>query len=305
MSQDIITLSAASNPLTAPLAKKAGQSPVERAIERFAITGNAIGKQYRSSSGSTCIIYYANLTFCWSTVTGGAGGLGLEAARALLEHGAKGLCIFDLSSAFEASRAVLQALYDEFPTKTIVEEIVDVTNEQNIQSAVEKTVKNFGSVDILLCFAGIARMAKAEDMTLETWQQVLDINLTGSWLCSKAIGKEMIKQGTGGSIVLVSSIAGHRALFPTFTSAYSVSKAGILGLTKNLAGEWARYGIRVNCICPGFIETPMTGTPQGSLGYTAFIERNPMGRMGQPSELTGPVVMFCSPAGRYITGTTL
>ncbi|KAF8965092.1 hypothetical protein BDZ97DRAFT_1918523 [Flammula alnicola] len=209
MSQDIITLSAASNPLTAPLAKKAGQSPVERAIERFAVTGMPS-----------------------VSITGGAGGLGLEAARALLEHGAKGLCIFDLSSAFEASRAALQAFYDEFPTKTIIEEIVDVTNEQNIQSAVEKTVKNFGSVDILLCFAGIARMAKAEDMTLGTWQQVLDINLTGSWLCSKAVGKEMIKQGTGGSIVLVSSIAGHKALFPTFSSAYSVSKAGVIGLTK-------------------------------------------------------------------------
>ncbi|KAF8965085.1 hypothetical protein BDZ97DRAFT_1659473 [Flammula alnicola] len=280
MSQNLIALSTPSNPLTAPLPQKPGQSPVERAVERFAVTGNAI-------------------------VTGGAGGLGLEAARGLLEHGAKGLCIFDIPATFKASHAALQALHREFPDRKIVEENVDVTNEENIQTAVEKTVKNFGSVDVLLCFAGIARAARAEDMSLEIWQQVLNINLTGSYLCSKHVGKEMIKQKTGGSIVLISSIAGHRALFPLFTSAYSTTKAALLGLTKCLAGEWAQYGIRVNCVCPGYILTPMTEAKDIVPGRTDFEQRNPMGRMGTPNELTGPIVMFCSPAGRYITGVNI
>ncbi|KAF8190488.1 hypothetical protein BJ912DRAFT_323755 [Pholiota molesta] len=268
------------NPLTAPLPLNPNLTPTERATERFSVSGNAI-------------------------VTGGAGGLGLEAARALLEHGAKGLCIFDLPASLELARASLQALAAEFPAVTIREEALDVADEDAVRAAVGRAAAALGSVDALLCFAGIARSAPALDMSLELWQKVLDTNVTGSWLCAKYAAKVMIKQNTGGSIVLVSSVAGSKSLFPLYASAYSVSKAAVLGLTTNLAAEWAQHGIRVNCVCPGFMETAMTAHERVLPGVEAYVARTPLGRVGEPRELAGPVVLFCSPAGRYITGVNI
>jgi sorbose reductase len=124
-------------------------------------------------------------------VTGGAGELGRESVRALLQHGAKGLCIFDTESGFAVSRAALDALYAEFPASAhmYLEEVVDVTDEYAVQRAVENTVEKLGSIDILVCFAGVAVIGRAEETTLETWNTVLNINTTGSWLCAKAVGK--------------------------------------------------------------------------------------------------------------------
>lgn len=115
----------------------------------------------------------------------------------------------------------------------------------------------------------------------------------------------MIKQNTGGSVVLVSSIAGYKSLYPLYVPAYSVSKAAVLGLTTNLAAEWGKHGIRVNCVCPGFMETVMTSDAMIQPGIQAYTDRTPLGRIGQASELAGPIVMFCSPAGRYITGVQI
>ena len=115
----------------------------------------------------------------------------------------------------------------------------------------------------------------------------------------------MIKQGTGGSIVFTASVAGHTTLFPTPVAAYSFSKAGLLQLKNNLAAEWAQYGIRVNSISPGYMETRMISSIASSNIREVWAERNPMGRVGDPSELAGPIVLFCSPAGRYITGVDI
>ena len=115
----------------------------------------------------------------------------------------------------------------------------------------------------------------------------------------------MIKQGTGGSIVFTASIAGQRTLFPLPIAAYSFSKAGLLQLKSNLAAEWAQYGIRVNSISPGYMETPMIKGAGDSGQRKIWEERIPMGRTGDPSELTGTIILFCSPAGRYITGVDI
>lgn len=235
-------------------------------------------------------------------VTGGAGDLGLEAARAMLEHGAQGLCLFDIASRFETSRDAIRNLREEFPSTTVLEEIVDVTKEEEIESAVERTAKDLGGVHVLLCFAGIARGGKAEDMTVETWKMVQDTNTMGAWLCARSVARRMISQKSGGSIVLVASIAAHKVLFPLQQSAYGVSKAGLLQLTQSLAAEWAEHGIRVNSISPGFMDTVMAKGEGPTVGRKVWEERNPMGRMGSPTEITGPVVMLCSLAGRYITG---
>ncbi|KAF8171493.1 hypothetical protein BJ912DRAFT_995645 [Pholiota molesta] len=276
----MIKVSRETNPLTTPLPTDSAQSPLEQAIARFTVSGNAI-------------------------VTGGAGELGREAVRALLQHGAKGLCIFDTESGFAVSRAALDALYAEFPpgAHTFLEEIVDVTDEHAVQRSVENTVEKLGSIDILVCFAGVAVIGKTEETTLETWNTVLSINTTGSWLCAKAVGKQMIRQNTGGSIVLTASFCADRIIFPVPGAAYGVSKAGIIALTKNLAAEWAEHGIRVNSISPGLIDTRMSQHPAAAPARDAWKERTPLGRPGVPAEIAGPVVMLCSPAGRFMTGS--
>jgi len=129
-------------------------------------------------------------------VTGGSGGLGLEAARALLEHGVQGLAIFDLASALDGSKVALQALHDEFPSVKFMEEVVDVTKEDAVNEAVTKAARTLGSVDVLLCFAGIAQGSAAVDMSLEMWNRVFEVNVTGSFLCARAAAKYVRSQNT-------------------------------------------------------------------------------------------------------------
>ena len=123
------------------------------------------------------------------TVTGGTGGLGFEACRTLLEHGLSGLCIFDLISAFQTQQGPVQQLREEFPSAKILEEIVDVSDEKNVHQGVQNAVAHLGSVNILLCFAGIARVSHSIETSLEEWQKVIAINSTGSWLCAQAVGR--------------------------------------------------------------------------------------------------------------------
>jgi len=274
-----ITLSTASNPLTGILPKTPDLTPAQRATERFSVSGNAI-------------------------VTGGTGDLGFEACRALLQHGLSGLCIFDLESGFQ-TLAPVQQLREEFPSAKIIEEIVDVSDEKNVHQGVMNTAAQLGSINILLCFAGIGVASNSAETSFEEWQKVIGINSTGSWLCAQAVGREMIKQGTGGSIVFTASIAGQRTLFPLPLAAYSFSKAGLLQLKSSLAAEWAQYGIRVNSISPGYMDTRMIKTAADSGQRKIWEERIPMGRIGDPSELTGTIILFCSPAGRYITGVDI
>lgn len=122
-------------------------------------------------------------------MTGGSGGLGLEASRALLEHGVQGLAIFDLASALDGSKVALQTLHDEFPSVKFMEEVVDVTNEDVVNEAVAKVARTLGSVDVLLCFASIARGSAAVDLPLEMWNRVFEVNVTGSFLCARAVAK--------------------------------------------------------------------------------------------------------------------
>jgi sorbose reductase len=183
----MIKVSRETNPLTAPLPTNNAQSPLEQAIARFTVSGNVIG----APPGAFYSIYAKSMNRSCFIVTGGAGELGREAVRALLQHGAKGLCIFDTESGFAVSRAALDALYAEFLSgaHTFLEEVVDVTDEHAVQHAVENTVEKLGSIDILVCLAGVAAIGKAEETTLETWNTVLSVNTTGSWLCAKAVGK--------------------------------------------------------------------------------------------------------------------
>ncbi|KAI9806160.1 MAG: hypothetical protein M1833_004567 [Piccolia ochrophora] len=249
-----------------------------RAQKRFAVEGNAI-------------------------ITGGAGRLGLEVARALLEHGCTGIAIFDLEPS--QSKDEILTLQTDFPEAIIHTQAVNVTQADKVAAAVEDALVTLGSIDMLLCFAGVVGCTHAIDMSPEEWRRTLEVNTTGSFLCAQAAARQMIKQQTGGSIVFTASISAHRVNYPQPQLAYNVSKSAILHLKNSLAAEWARYGIRVNSISPGYMDTILNEGPGLEEARNVWAARNPMGRMGHPSELTGPVVMLCSGAGTYINGADI
>lgn len=122
-------------------------------------------------------------------VTGGAGVLGLCAARALLEHGASGIAIFDMADSISSSQASIASLADEFPNAAVLAMVVDVTDENIVEAAVVEAAGKFGTVDMLLCFAGIVSSTDAIDMAPASWRKVLEVNTTGSWLCAQAVAR--------------------------------------------------------------------------------------------------------------------
>jgi NAD(P)-dependent dehydrogenase (short-subunit alcohol dehydrogenase family) len=255
--------------------------------------------------------------------------LALEAVRALLEHGASGISLFDLTPSFESAHAVsaLASLRQTFPNAKILEKVVDITSEEAVNRGVDETVAELGSVDILLCFAGVVGAVHAAQLTVPHWRRMLDINTTGSWICAQAVGKcvslfffcgfcglcltdslrsrQMIHQNTGGSIVFTASISAHSVNFPQPQVAYNVSKGALLQLKSSLAAEWARYGIRVNSVSPGYMDTVLNEGAGLAPLREIWASRNPMGRMGDPSELAGTVILLCSPAGKYINGADI
>ncbi|KAF2020768.1 NAD(P)-binding protein [Aaosphaeria arxii CBS 175.79] len=273
-----MALSTAGNPLTAPAPPADNLSNAQRADFRFTVPGNAI-------------------------ITGGAGTLALEAARALLEHGCKGIALWDLNP--DQSFDAIKALHSKFPDRRIIAEAVDVRDAEQIKSAVESTVKVLGPISTLCCFAGVVGCTHAIDMTPEQWRRTHDINLTGSFLCAQAVARQMIEQKSGGSIVFTASISAHHTNFPQPQVAYNSSKTALLSLTKSLACEWTVHGIRVNSISPGYMDTILNEGDGLERARTIWNERNPTGRMGHPWELTGPLILLCSNGGRYINGTDL
>ncbi|KAJ4465396.1 hypothetical protein C8J55DRAFT_538613 [Lentinula edodes] len=276
-----MTLSQASNPLTAPLPlPKENFTPSERARRRFAIEGNAI-------------------------VTG-AGGIGLSAIRALLEHGASGIAIFDVPVSYATSTPAINDLKKDFPQAKIATYNVDVRDEELVNKTVDLVIEDFGVVDMLLCFAGVVGCEHAHELKADDWKRVMDVNVTGSWFCAQAVGKKMIAQKSGGSILFTASISGHRVNFPQPQVAYNTSKAAVLQLTRSLAAEWSSFGIRVNSLSPGYMDTILNEGAGLAASRAIWADRNPMGRMGDVEELSGAVILLCSKqAGRYINGVDI
>ena len=183
---------------------------------------------------------------------------------------------------------------------------VDTGDRSSCQALISSTVEQFGKLDVLVNNAGIDIIEPAEDVTEDAWDQVLNINLKGYFNCSQLAARQMIAQGTGGSIVNNSSIAG--AVGIAGLSAYAAAKGGVDQLTKVQAVEWASKGIRVNAFAPGYFENVMSGAteehrrPEKRSQVLAF---TPMGRRGLPDELVGPVVFFASDASSDVTGAVL
>jgi len=255
-------------------------SPDGRAAARFAVEGNAI-------------------------ITGGAGTLALSGARALLEHGASNIVLLDLPSTLQTSASNIETLMTDFPRAGIITKSVDVTNHAVVQQVFAEVNQQVKSIDILVCFAGIVGCVNAIDITPEQWRRTVDVNTTGSFFCAQAAAKHMVTQGTGGSIVFTASISAHRVNFPQPQAAYNTSKAAIVALKNSLAAEWAVHGIRVNSISPGYMDTVLNEGAGLEKARNIWASRNPMGRMGALGELDGVLVLLCSRAGSYISGSDL
>jgi NAD(P)-dependent dehydrogenase (short-subunit alcohol dehydrogenase family) len=232
-------------------------------------------------------------------ITGAAAGIGEAAARLFAKEGAR-LVLVDLQE------DALTRLVEELETgPTIVLDIVgDVSSESVCRSVVSRTMAQFGRLDILFNNAGIVLNGNLVECTEEEWQKTLDVNLKSMYLLCRSALPIMQNQG-GGVIINMSSIAGPTGVVNR--GAYSVSKAGVIGLTKSLAADFVKDGIRANCICPATVDTPslrrrIAESPDPEGARRAFVERQPMGRLGTPEEIAAMALFLASDDSRYMTG---
>ncbi|HUK90778.1 MAG TPA: SDR family oxidoreductase [Blastocatellia bacterium] len=233
-------------------------------------------------------------------VTGGSRGLGQEMAEGLAEAGASLMLL-------ARREQWLTPTVEAFRSHGVSCEgtVCDVSNPEDVQRAVDNTINAYGQIDILVNNAGITWGAPAENMPLDRWKSVIDVDLTGAFLFCQAAGREMLKRKSG-SIVNVASIAGMIGGMEDgqHISGYVAAKGGLIALTRELAAKWAPHGIRVNAIAPGYFPSRMT---EKMLEVArAQVERHaPMGRLGREGELKGICVLLASAAGGYMTGTTV
>ncbi|SDC46007.1 SDR family NAD(P)-dependent oxidoreductase [Belnapia rosea] len=229
-------------------------------------------------------------------VTGASGALGAHFARVL--HGAGARVVL-------AARRVeaLETLAAELGTGAVAVPL-DVARPESVAAAFDAAEAAFGQApDIVVNNAGIAVSKPALQQTAEDWDSVVEVNLRGCFLVATEAGRRLVAAKRGGAIINIASIGGLRILQGVV--GYTASKAGLVQMTRQLAVEWARYGIRVNALCPGYVETPINREFFASDAGQAVVKRVPQRRLGQPDDLTGPLLLLASPAGAHMTGAAL
>lgn len=233
-------------------------------------------------------------------VTGGSRGLGLQMAEALGEMGARVAITARKAPELEAAAKHLEALGVEVLTVP-----VDLGRRENIPATLEPVLVRFGTVDILVNNAGTTWGAPAEDHPAEAWDKVMRLNVDAMFFLSQLVARQCMIPRRSGKIVNVASVAGLSANPPGMsTIAYNTSKGAAVNLTRALAGEWGKYDINVNAICPGFFPSRMTHGLLDVIGKTV-IESTPLGRLGGDEDLKGAVVFLASDASRHVTGQYL
>lgn len=237
-------------------------------------------------------------------VTGASSGLGVEFARGLAMAGAD---VAIVARRQERLQEVTQQL--EMFGGRVLAVPADLREEAQIEAALERTTGALGPIDILVNNAGVAPVGRAERHSLEKWQQALEINLTAVFLCCQKVGQQMIARGQGGRIINISSVLGEGANAVHKTVGYAATKGAVTNMTRQLAVEWAPYGITVNALAPSWFPTAMITDPR--LGRVHDEQRarmelfTPMGRLGREGEVMGALIFLASPAASYVTGTVV
>ena len=237
--------------------------------------------------------HFADLAGKTALVTGASSGLGIHFAKVLACHGVKVIVAGRKLAALEVTcAAIQQAGGDASPL------VLDIGDAQAVEDALTGT-----ALDIVVNNAGIAATEPAISIQPEEFDKIVDTNLNGAFRVAQVAARGMAQAGRSGTIINVASILGYRVAGNV--SAYAASKAGLIQLTSALGLEWARHGIRVNALCPGYIETPINSDFFTSDAGRALIKRIPQRRLGQPSDLDGPLLLLASDAGSYMTGTAI
>ncbi|KAI9151828.1 NADP-dependent mannitol dehydrogenase [Paramyrothecium foliicola] len=236
-------------------------------------------------------------------ITGGARGLGNHMARACAEAGAKAVIIFDANQELGDQAAAELHEKSGLPVSFFK---VDVRDGAAINAAVDSVVEMYGAPDVLVNSAGIADSnIKAETYDPAMFRRLIDINLTGTFLMSQAVGRAMMTAGKPGSIVLVASMSGSIVNYPQEQSCYNASKAGVIQFGKSIAAEWAKYNIRVNCISPGYMDTALNRVPALEAQKKIWKSLTPQNRLGAVEDLNGLCVFLASDASSFMTGSNV
>ncbi len=233
-------------------------------------------------------------------VTGGGQGLGKVFCQAFAEAGAD----IVVAEANEETGPVTAQEIREMGRRALYVQ-TDVRRCASIEAMVQRALAEFGKIDFLMNNAGIVKWGAAESVTEEDWREVIDVNLNGVFFCSQAVGRHMIERRQG-RIINIASMSGLIVNRPQDQASYNASKAAVIHLTKSLAAEWARYGVRVNAIAPGYMGTAMAKPFFEDPQYGGvWMDLIPMKRPGEPVEL-GPLAVFlASEASSYVTGETV
>lgn len=233
-----------------------------------------------------------------AVVTGGASGIGLASVELFAAAGAS-VAIIDRDA--EAARQALAKIGGKGVALG-----TDVAQESEIEEAVSDVLRELGRIDVLVNSAGTAIRRPAVDVTVEDWDKVMAVNMTGTFLFSRAVARAMIEKGEGGAIVQVASIMGLSGggLYPNIS--YQTSKGAVVNMTRALAVEWAPHQIRVNAVAPTYVKTPFIAGLMAQPDLVKRIEAmTPMARLAEPSEVASAVLFLASPAAAMVTGHTL
>jgi NAD(P)-dependent dehydrogenase (short-subunit alcohol dehydrogenase family) len=236
-----------------------------------------------------------------AVVTGGASGIGFEAARALGTCGARVVLLDMNADGLKAAAGELKAA----GVANVEAHVLDVTDPRAVEAMAARIVEDFGQVDILVNSAGIARLNTALETPDEEWRLVMDVNVNGVYWASRAFGRSMVARQKG-SIVNLGSMSGLIINRPQTAPSYMVSKGAVHMMTKALAVEWAKSGVRVNALAPGYVGTEMTlKMRERPELFDTWIDMTPMGRLGEPREIASAILFLASPASSYVTGAIL
>jgi len=234
-------------------------------------------------------------------VTGGSRGLGLQIAEALGEMGAKVAITARKKDELDSATQHLNKMGVDANSY-----VCDMGKREAIPPVADEILKKFGKVDILVNNAGATWGAPAEDHPLEAWDKLVNLNLTGTFVLTQIVGKKSMIPAKWGRVINIASVAGLIGQDPRFapTAAYTATKHGVVGLTRQLAAEWGQHGITVNAICPGFFPSKMTRATLATTGEL-IREWTPTRRLGNDEDLKGLAVLLASEASRHITGQAI